>query len=112
MRMLAPGSFFAAVLVSTPRNVAGRSPLLTPGRPPPQAEPHLEPPSREPHPLGIALAGAKEVIDPVVLAAARRVESAYHARASSVWQFACGESGLEPDDLVARLARDQPTLSL
>src|SRR5947207_13672974 len=50
MRMLAPGSFFAAILVSTPRNVAGRSPLLTPGRPPPQAEPHLEPPSREPHP--------------------------------------------------------------
>jgi len=62
--------------------------------------------------LGVALAGAKEVIDPVVLAAARRVESAYRARASSVWQVACGESGLEPDDLVARLARDQPTLSL
>jgi len=63
--MLAPGSFFAAVLVSTPRNVAGRSPLLTPAKPSPQAELHLEPPSKEPHPkandlLAAKLRGARE----------------------------------------------------
>jgi hypothetical protein len=62
--------------------------------------------------LGLLAAGAKEIADPALIGLGESVKQAYQRRVWRLWRVSCDESGLEPETLGERLARDEPALSL
>lgn len=62
--------------------------------------------------LGLLAAGAKEIVDPALAGLGENIKQAHRRRIRRLWQAGCAESGLEPETLGERLARDEPALSL
>ncbi|WP_157744729.1 hypothetical protein [Micromonospora viridifaciens] len=62
--------------------------------------------------LGLLAAGAKEIVDPALAGLGEKIRQAHRRRLGRLWQAGCDESGLEPETLGERLARDEPALLL